>query len=246
MARHSSRMDPTNRMLGALSLWLIPLGLMVLSATSRASEESVDQATQTALALDINLKDGRRLYQVQCVACHGMTAAGDPSRSIPALAGQRFAYLVRQLANFSGEERENPSMHRVTARRDVRAAQSWANLAGYLSRLRRDRAAETGDGTHLALGRGIFHEQCASCHEQDAGGDKDGLVPALAGQHYSYLVGQMRQLAADRRHNVDEDLQRFLRSFETPEIEGVADYLSRQHAAGETHRVMRADGTVIN
>lgn len=107
-------------------------------------------------------------------------------------------------------------------------------------------AVEIGDGAYLALGRGIFHEQCASCHQQDAGGDEDGFVPALKGQHYSYLVGQLRQLAADRRHNVDEDLQRFLRSFDEPELEGVADYLSRQHARGKNHQVMREDGSVVD
>ena len=206
----------------------------------------MDQATKAALALDANLKHGRSLYSAQCVSCHGRTGFGDRSRSIPALAGQRFAYVVRQLANFSGDERENALMHQVVSRRDVRAAQSWADIAAYLSRMPSNPAAETGDGSHLSLGRGIFHEQCASCHQADAGGDQYGLVPALKGQHYSYLVGQLHQLAADRRHNVDQDLQRFLHSFDEQEIEGVADYLSRQPALGKSHQIMREDGTVVD
>lgn len=228
----------------ALSLALIAMTSWI--ATARASEESVDQATKTALSLDVNLNHGRDVYNARCSGCHGRTGYGDRSRSIPALAGQRFAYLVRQLANFSGEERENATMHRVVSSRQVRAEQSWADLAGYLSRMSMNPAAETGDGAHVALGRGIFHEQCALCHHLDGGGDEDGLVPALTGQHYSYLVGQFRQLAADRRHNVDEDLQRFLRSFDEAEIEGIADYLSRQHSRGENHQLMRENGTVID
>lgn len=239
-------MNARNRTISALGLWLIPVALFGLAQRGLASEESVDQATKKALALDISLKHGRSIYQAQCTACHGNGALGDPRRSIPALAGQRFAYIVRQLANFAGEERENDSMHRVTSRLGVGAPQAWADLAGYLSCMPPNRAAETGDGTHLALGRGIFHEQCASCHQQDARGDEDGLIPALTGQHYSYLMGQMRQLAADRRHNVDEDLLRFLRSFDEPEIQGVADYLSRQHAHGKNHEVMRENGTVVD
>ena len=125
-------------------------------------------------------------------------------------------------------------------------AQSWADIAAYLSRMPSNPAAESGDGSHLALGRGIFHEQCSSCHQADAGGDQDGLVPALKGQHYSYLVGQLHQLAADRRHNVDEELQRFLHTFDAQEIEGVPDYLSRQHTPGKSHQVMREDGTVVD
>ena len=235
-----------NRCPGRLTLGLITVASWVLIAAAQASDESVDQATKTALALDVNLKHGRVLYGARCVSCHGRAGFGDRSRSIPALAGQRFAYIVRQLANFSGDERENDTMHRVVSRRDVHAAQSWVDIAAYVSRMPGNPAAETGDGSHLALGRGIFHEQCASCHQSDAGGDQDGLVPALRGQHYSYLVGELHQLAADRRHNVDEDLQRFLHSFDEQEIEGLADYLSRQHALGKSHQVMREDGTVVN
>lgn len=218
----------------------------VLMSATHASEESVDQATKVALALDAKLKHGRSLYGAQCVSCHGRAGFGDRSRSIPALAGQRFAYIVRQLANFSGDERENATMHQIVSRRDVRAEQSWADIAAYVSRMPSNPAAETGDGSHLALGRGIFHQQCSSCHQADAGGDQDGLVPALKGQHYSYLVGQLHQLTADRRHNVDQDLQRFLHGFDEQEIEGVADYLSREHALGKSHQVMRGNGIVVD
>lgn len=239
-------MSGPNRVFGTLILWLIALALLAVASSTYASEESVDRATHAALALDVNLKHGRSVYAAQCTSCHGRSGFGDPSRSIPALAGQRFAYLVRQLANFSGDERENAAMHRVLSRPNMRAAQSWADLAGYLSRLPGNPAVEIGDGAHLALGRGIFHEQCASCHQADAGGDDDGFVPALNGQHYAYLLGQMQQLAADRRHNVDEDLQRFLRSFDEEDIEGVADYLSRLHRRGKDHQYMREDGTVVD
>jgi cytochrome c553 len=228
------------------TLALAAIALLVMLAAARASEESVDEATKTALSLDARLKHGRSLFIAQCASCHGRTGYGDSSRSIPALAGQRFAYIVRQLANFSGNERENDIMHHVVAQPNMRRAQSWADVAAYLSRLPVNPAAETGDGTHLALGRGIFHEQCASCHEADAGGDQDGLVPALKGQHYSYLLGQLRQLAADRRHNVDEEVLRFVRSLDEQEKQGVADYLSRQHEPGKNHQLMRENGTLVD
>ena len=229
-----------------VALIMTLIAVASLGVAARASEESVDEATKTALALDVNLKHGRDLFVAQCTGCHGKSGYGDRSRSIPALAGQRFAYLVRQLANFSGDERENAAMHQVVSRGGVRTTQSWADIAGYLSRLPANPKAETGNGSMVALGRGIFQEQCASCHQADAGGDEDGFVPALEGQHYSYLVGQIRQIAADRRHNVDEDLQRFLRFFDENEIEGVADYLARQHAVGKNHQVMRQDGAVVD
>jgi cytochrome c553 len=233
-----------NRTFDALALAAITV--LVTLAAARASEESVDQATKTALSLDANLKHGRSLFIAQCASCHGRSGYGDSSRSIPALAGQRFAYIVRQLANFSGDERENATMHSVVARPNMRGAQSWTDVAAYVSRLPVNPAAETGDGSYLALGRGIFHEQCASCHQADAGGDKDGLVPALKGQHYPYLLGQLRQLPADRRHNVDEDMLSFIQSLDEQEKQGVADYLSRQHESGKNHQVMRENGTLVD
>ena len=228
------------------TLALAAIAVLVTLAAARASEESVDRATKAALSMDTHLEHGRTLFIAQCASCHGRTGYGDSSRSIPALAGQRFAYIVRQLANFSGDERENDTMHDVVVRPSMREAQSWADVAAYVSRLPGNPRAETGDGTYLGLGRGIFREQCASCHQPDAGGDQDGLVPALKGQHYSYLLGQMRQLAADRRHNVDEDLLRFIQALDESEKQGVADYLSRQHAHGKNHQFMRQNGTLVD
>lgn len=225
---------------------LAAMAMLAPTTAARASEEAVDQATKTALSLDVHPGAGRSIYIGRCATCHGTAAFGDPGRGIPALAGQRFAYVVRQLADFSGDERESAAMHQVVSRQSMRAAQSWADVAAYVSRLPANPAAETGDGSHAALGRGIFHEQCASCHQLDAGGDQDGLVPSLRGQNFSYLVTQLRKLAQGSRHNADEDLARFLRGFDEQEIDGVADYLSRQHEPGRNHQVMRQDGTVVD
>ena len=184
----ASRMRAFGRQFARLALAAIAVSVTL--AAARASEESVDQASKTAFSLAAHAKHGRSLFIAHCAGCHGPTGHGDLRRSIPALAGQRFTYIVRQLANFAGEERENDAMHHAVSRPDMRGAQSWADVAAYVSRLPENAAAETGDGSYLVLGRGIFSEQCASCHQPNAGGDQDGLVPALTGQHYSYLLGQ--------------------------------------------------------
>jgi cytochrome c553 len=81
--------------------------LVLVSGEARASEEAVDRATQTALSLDAHPDRGAAQFHQYCARCHGAQAQGDPIHAIPALAGQRFAYLVRQLANFSGFERDS-------------------------------------------------------------------------------------------------------------------------------------------
>jgi len=211
-----------------------------------ASEESVDQRTKLALGLDVHPAQGASIFKQHCATCHGPEGHGDPARTIPALAGQRFDYLVRQLANFSGGERESITMHRQMEQAAAQEPQSWADIAGYLNRLPSTYETQHGDGKDLALGGAIFHEQCASCHRPDAHGDEDGFVPSLRHQHYDYLVRQLHRLAQGDRHNVDENLVRFLRSFDEQEIQAVADYLSRLRGPGGNKKSMRADGTVVD
>ena len=211
-----------------------------------ASEEAVDLATQTALALDAHPDRGAAQFARYCTRCHGSQAQGDASRAIPSLAGQRFTYLVRQLANFAGGERDSNTMHQVVVRKDLRQPQTWVDIAAYLNKTAPSQHAQTGDGMDLALGQGIFREQCASCHRGDAHGNGDGYVPSLRNQHYDYLVLQMHKLGQGYRHNIDENLTRFLRSFDDQERNATADYLSRLRGPGAVHKIMRNDGVVVD
>src|SRR5271165_3141999 len=106
-----------------------------LGDAALANEEAVDQRTELALGLDVHPQAGEAIFKSHCVTCHGPQAHGDPTRTIPALAGQRFNYLVRQLANFSGGERESTTMHRQMEQAAVQEPQSWVDIAGFLNRL---------------------------------------------------------------------------------------------------------------
>ena len=216
------------------------------SVGATASEERVDRLTQAALDLDAHPERGKAEFQRSCARCHGEAAQGDADHAIPSLAGQRFKYLVRQLANFAGDERESDIMQRVLEHGTLKRPQTWVDIADYLNNLPISGAAGTGDGTGVALGRGIFHEQCASCHNLDAHGDDEGYIPSLRNQQYTYLVAQLKKLAEGRRHNVDEDLVRFWRSLEPQDVRGTADYLSRLTGPGEVHKIMRNDGSVVD
>jgi cytochrome c553 len=219
---------------------------LVTSAQALASEASVDRLTQRALDLDAHAERGAVEFRHSCSRCHGAAAQGDAAHAIPALAGQRFKYVVRQLANFAGDERDSPTMQRVLSHPVLKEPQTWVDIAAYVNNLPMREPAGTGDGTRVALGRGIFHEQCASCHKLDAHGDDEGFVPSLRGQQYAYLVDQLEKLAQGRRHNVDEDLVRFWRSLEDQDVRATADYLSRLAGPGHVHKIMRTDGSVVD
>lgn len=226
--------------LAAVVVYLLAAGL------SNASPLSVDEKVRNALQLDQNVGNGKKLYAAYCAQCHGDQALGSATKVIPSLAGQRRAYLVRQLADFSELERASSEMHAVVSRPELSNEQVWADVSGYLNSLPRASFPQTGDGRGLELGEAIFQDQCASCHQEDARGDDDGFIPSLRDQHYSYLVRQMRSIASWHRLNVDADLVRYLDSLDTEEATAVADYLSRMRGPIKDHDKMNNDGTVNN
>jgi cytochrome c553 len=231
--------------LGATALFLFAMALSD-PATAASAEERVDHRTQEALRMDAHPVRGKELYTEYCSRCHGGAGQGNAGKVIPALAGQRFSYLVRQLANFAGAERESSTMHGVAIQPAINDPQEWVNIAAYLNHLAPPIDVQIGPGKAMQLGRGIFHEQCASCHGADASGGEDEFVPSLRHQHYGYLDKQMHNLADGYRHNADEDLVRFIRSFDERDMRGTADYLSRLRGSGKIRKTMRQDGVVVN
>jgi cytochrome c553 len=243
-----TRRDRNDR--GFVPRWLLGAALVAIvalcQATAAASEESVDEITQSALALDAHPTAGALLFHQQCARCHGPEGHGNAAHEIPCIANQRFAYLVRQLADMSGDQRESMTMHRVLIGRNLRDPQAWVDVAAWLSTQSGAHHAQEGDGRNLALGAAIFREQCASCHRADARGDDDGFVPSLRNQHYAYLVTQLNRIADGARHNVDENLIQFFRSLDADEISGVADYLSRLSGPVKDRKTLRNNGVAVD
>ena len=213
---------------------------------SEASPERVDQQVLTALELDQNPKRGAELFAKHCSECHGKEGFGSAVNGVPSLAGQRQAYLIKQLADFAEGERDNSRMHNVVSKVAIKQPQAWADIAGYLNRVAPTRFPRTGDGKAIELGEAIFREQCSSCHEEDGRGDDDGFVPSLRNQHYSYLAHQVRNFADWHRRNVDADLVRFLESLKPDEVAAVTDYISRLRGPTRDRDTLRDDGSVRN
>jgi cytochrome c553 len=238
----------TPRWLQSRAGWKVPIAALgVLYAVAAiTSTARVDELIKAAMSLDASPKRGATLYYDQCQGCHGVHAEGDARNLVPSLAGQRQLYLVKQLADFVELERESPEMHRKVAVAGLDAPQAIIDVAGYLNAQPVLKQPQAGDGSLTKLGEGMFREQCASCHGDDARGDEDGSVPSLRNQHYSYLLQQMRKIGAGHRADIDPDLARFLESLDGEELAGVADYLSRLRGPVPDRRHMRPDGTVVD
>lgn len=82
-----------------------------------------------------DLEHGKKLYEENCVECHGKGGEGDEAEAIPALYGQHFQYLMRQFEWIKVGKRRNadPKMVRQIRHfsgRDIHA------VMDYTSRLR--------------------------------------------------------------------------------------------------------------
>jgi cytochrome c553 len=208
-------------------VFALSAAMITAASVASAAADRVVELTLDALDLDADARRGAALYSEECASCHGREAQGAGQHDVPALASQRRAYIIRQLAAFSERDRIATQMHRVVSREAISQPQSWADLALYLNHLPPPKGVNTGDGKYLSLGEASYEQFCSSCHEQDGRGDDDGFVPSLRNQHYRYLVKEMRNLAAGHRFDVDEDLVRFMKSLKADEMQGLADYLSR-------------------
>jgi cytochrome c553 len=178
--------------------------MLVLSALLPAAADASDLAAQAA-TLTADVPHGRVLYLKHCAACHGQRAWGSGPREIPALAGQRESYLIVQLAHFidrdrPGSELHGPAMHDALQPPDVKRAQALRDLCAWLSRAQPNAEPEQGTGQALAAGKRAYTRACAGCHGVNGEGSDAPIAPALAAQHYSYLLAQLSSFSGQRAH----------------------------------------------
>lgn len=160
-----------------------------------------------------------------CFTCHGLNGEGDGP--IPRLAGLSTGYLVKQLEDYAGRWRDEPSMSPIAARLSdadrVAVASYYAGLKEAAPRGLRPATA----GWRLFIegdpGRGL--KPCASCH--GSGGKNGGLAtPRLAGQTADYVRNQLIAWKESRRRNDPRDtMGAIARKLTTAEIESLSIYV---------------------
>lgn len=208
--------------------------MLLLAALLPAAAAASDLAAQAAtLAADV--PHGRVLYLKHCAACHGQRAWGSGPREIPALAGQPESYLVAQLAHFidgdrPGSELHGPAMHDALQPPDVKRAQALRDLCAWLSRAPPNPEPERGTGQALATGQRAYGKACAGCHGANGAGSDAPIAPALAAQHYSYLLTQLSGFSSGQRTHARGLPPTIVGSAD--EQRALADYASRLAPAG--------------
>ncbi|HEY4316046.1 MAG TPA: c-type cytochrome [Herbaspirillum sp.] len=162
-----------------------------------------------------------------CVSCHG--AAGNSTiTQNPRLAGQHDAYIMKELKDFKGGERNNPIMSplaKLLTDDDIR------NLAAYLSAQAPKSGAAKNEAT-LALGKQIYRggiadknvPACAACHGPNGAGIP-AQYPRLAGQHQDYTVAELTNFRGGARNN-SAPMTTIAARLSDNEIKAVSDYIA--------------------
>lgn len=198
--------------------------LLYVSAAPAAGAR--DDELRRALQATPDPARGAQLF-AGCVSCHGSDGAGEANGTVPRIAGQHPAVLIKELVDFRSRRRWDLRMEQVAGGHRLAGAQDMADVASYVATLHPVLPPTTGDGEYLQRGATAYIRLCAGCHGASGQGSNAAGVPRLAGQHAPYLLRQMQESATNGRPNMSAAHVAVLRSLSYEDFAGAADYLSR-------------------
>jgi len=214
--------------LGLIALFAV---LAVIAASVAASPgtsraEVAQSEYDEVMRLDANLDNGRRVY-LACAVCHLPEGWGSLDGSYPQIAGQLRTVIIKQLADFRAGNRDNPLMYPFSVPSIIGGAQEIADVAAYVAQLPMSPHNAVGPGNRLALGEQLYVDNCADCHGAAGEGDLGEHIPAIAGQHWPYLMRQFDQIRGGQRKNADPKMREQIEGFTAEQQAAVLDYSSR-------------------
>ncbi|MDE2306399.1 MAG: cytochrome c4 [Gammaproteobacteria bacterium] len=138
---------------------------------------------------------------VVCHACHGANG-NSVNPQWPSLAGLGAGYITEQLQNFKSGKRQNPIMSANVA---ALTPQDMEDLGAYF-----DSLVNTGleaDPSYWKAGQQLYRggdtargvPACMGCHGPTGAGNEPGKIPALRGQHATYVIKQLQDYASGAR-----------------------------------------------
>lgn len=179
-----------------------------------------------ALELTPNLENGKEIYRM-CGTCHMENGAGKLDGSFPVLTGQHRNVLIKQLEDIQNKNRDNPTMFPFSNPEEIGGLQGVSDVTAYIAQLKPVIAHGTGDGKDLATGKALFTQHCVQCHGDRAQGNNDAFFPKLQGQHYAYLLRQLRWIRDGYRKNGNAAMLAQIKTMSDAELSAIADYITR-------------------
>jgi cytochrome c553 len=209
-------------MAAALGAWSRP----AVAAPAAAVVATARTELRDAMLATPDAKRGEDLY-APCGACHGVDGRGVADGSVPAIAGQHYTVVAKQLVDFRHGQRWDIQMEHASRMAHLATGQDIADVASFVSTLPRGFGAGKGDGENLGLGAATFFERCERCHGPLGQGNAERGIPRLAGQHYAYLYRQFFDAVENRRPSMSQVHVDLMAPLDRAQIVGISDYLSR-------------------
>ncbi|MDP2878818.1 MAG: c-type cytochrome, partial [Sulfuricella sp.] len=134
--------------------------------------------------------------------------------------------LIKQMADVRDGRRENPKMFPFAGKHII-DMQEIADVAVYLQNMKIPHDNGKGPGINLARGKELYMNDCHSCHGDNGEGSEKKFYPVLAGQHYKYMLRQIRDIRDGKRRNASPKMVKVVRNYTDADMEAVVDYMSR-------------------
>lgn len=182
--------------------------------------------TARALSREGDLEAGARAY-AGCAVCHGAEGLGRSDGTFPRIAGQHASVVVKQINDIREGRRGNPIMaSHVDALIDPAEIADVAVYVASLSPAAAGSGNGRGEGAGTQRGEALYERDCARCHGSDGAGDADAFVPVVAGQHFAYLLRQLRAIAGSLRRNAHPEMVDAVFEYRDADLRAVAAYLA--------------------
>ena len=156
-----------------------------------------------------------------CAACHGPNG-NSTQPLVPILAGQTSRYLYLQMRDYQEGRRSDPQMTPMV--KDL-TRDELRELADHFAAQKPAPQTFKVDAQKAKLGRAKSEETlCTMCHLGGFAGQNE--IPRVAGQHYDYVVKQLRDFKDKKRTNDAGNMTSVSRTLSDADIENLGHYLA--------------------
>jgi cytochrome c553 len=156
-----------------------------------------------------------------CVACHG-PGGNSTDPQFPSLAAQPPIYVFYQLIQFREQRRKDPRMSPLA---EKLTDADMKDIAAYFAAQKPAEPALAPDPIRAATGNAVVERNhCGSCHTSTFAGQNH--IARLAGQHYDYLVKELRGFKTGARPDIDGTMASAAQPLSDSDITNVAHYLA--------------------
>ncbi len=156
-----------------------------------------------------------------CVACHGPNG-NSTQPQFPILAGQTARYMYLQLGDFKEGRRKEPQMDpfvQPLSRADM------LDLAAFFAAQKVRPTPFKPDRVKAARGLKKSEETlCTMCHLGGFMGQNE--IPRVAGQHYEYIVKQLKDFKTLQRTNDAGNMTAVAKTLSDRDIDDLGHYLA--------------------